>query len=64
MPWLGDPGGLDCCPTRCLLDYFTARKTMTEAQAIMTVASSTTCYLTGAGVTDAGSDAGLDGGSP
>ncbi|HEY2511066.1 MAG TPA: hypothetical protein VGI39_09430, partial [Polyangiaceae bacterium] len=61
-PWLGDPSGADCCPEACLLDYFTARQTMTEAQALMTVGAGS-CYLPDAGA-DAGADAGTDGGTP
>lgn len=25
-PWLDDPGGVDCCPSECLLEYFNWRQ--------------------------------------
>jgi len=42
-PWKNDPGGEDCCPESCLLEYFDKRKTMSDAAALMSVVRGT-CY--------------------
>jgi hypothetical protein len=42
-PWLDDPGGFDCCPTECLLNYFESRQSTTEGAA-MHVMMSSFCY--------------------
>ena len=42
-PWKNDPGGEDCCPDSCLLQYFSDRKTNTAATSFATVVQGT-CY--------------------
>ena len=34
-PWRKDPGGPDCCPSACLLEYFELRKAKTPVQAFL-----------------------------
>jgi hypothetical protein len=33
-PWRGDPAGPDCCPSKCLLQYFGFRKTRSPGDAM------------------------------
>jgi hypothetical protein len=42
-PWKNDPGGEDCCPESCLLEYFNDRKKESSAAALMSMVRGT-CY--------------------
>jgi hypothetical protein len=42
-PWRGDPGGPDCCPSACLLEYFELRKSKSPEDAFIAQAGSR-CY--------------------
>jgi len=42
-PWKNDPGGEDCCPEACLLEYFDKRSTMSAAAALSSMVRGT-CY--------------------
>lgn len=42
-PWLDDPGGFDCCPNECLLEYFEQRANQSEGDAYINLSTSL-CY--------------------
>lgn len=42
-PWKNDPGGEDCCPESCLLEYFEKRASMSASAAIVSMVRGT-CY--------------------
>ena len=42
-PWLGDPGGTDCCPDACLTGYFDERELRSSYQAVRKIIEGS-CY--------------------